>query len=176
MTLPISDNIKKLRELHNLSQKELAEIAGVTDKAVSTWESGLKEPRMGAIQKMADHFGLMKSNIIEDDGLKFSFTAQPLPTISEKQQKLNDCFIILNSAGQDKAVEYVNDLAENPKYQLTNNTAPLVTSSDKQQNDDPYIPRVAAAHHPTGKLSDADKEDIKFLNELVGKLKKENGE
>lgn len=64
----IKENIKLLREKYNLSQKDLALIAGVSDKAVSTWESGAKEPRMGAIQKIADHFGLKKSNIIEDDG------------------------------------------------------------------------------------------------------------
>lgn len=65
----ISENIKRLREKYSLSQKELGLIAGVSDKAVSTWEQGLKEPRMGAIQKIADHFGLKKSNIIEDGGL-----------------------------------------------------------------------------------------------------------
>ncbi len=65
----IKENIKLLREKYNLSQKDLALIAGVSDKAVSTGESGTKEPRMGAIQKIADHFGLKKSNIIEDDGL-----------------------------------------------------------------------------------------------------------
>lgn len=64
--MSIGKNIKKLRELHNLSQKELAEIAGVSDKAVSTWENELKEPRMGTIQKIADHFGILKSDIIED--------------------------------------------------------------------------------------------------------------
>ncbi|WP_110928385.1 XRE family transcriptional regulator [Bacillus massiliglaciei] len=64
--MSIGKNIKKLREMHNLSQKDLAEIAGVTDKAVSTWENGIKEPRMGAIQKIADHFGIRKSDIIED--------------------------------------------------------------------------------------------------------------
>lgn len=73
----IKENIKLLREKYNLSQKDLALIAGVSDKAVSTWESGAKEPRMGAIQKIADHFGLKKSNIIEDDGLAPDTTLTP---------------------------------------------------------------------------------------------------
>ncbi|PEQ08061.1 LexA family protein [Bacillus toyonensis] len=64
--MSIGKNIKKLRDKHNLSQKEFGEIAGVSDKAVSTWEKELKEPRMGAIQKIADHFGILKSDIIED--------------------------------------------------------------------------------------------------------------
>lgn len=64
--MSISENIKNLRLKYNLSQKELALIAGVTDKAVSTWEKGTKEPRMGTIQKIADHFGIRKSDLIED--------------------------------------------------------------------------------------------------------------
>lgn len=62
----IERNIKKLREEHGLTQEQLGEIAGVSDKAVSTWETGSNFPRMGAIQKMADYFGISKSAIIED--------------------------------------------------------------------------------------------------------------
>lgn len=64
--MSIAYNIKKLREDHGLSQAEFGAIAGVSDKAVSTWELGIKVPRMGAIQKLADHFGIPKSHIIDD--------------------------------------------------------------------------------------------------------------
>jgi len=80
INMPIGENIKRLRTIHGLSQKEFARIAGVSDKAVSTWESGLKEPRMGAVQKIADHFGLKKSNLIEDNGLDISITHAQSPT------------------------------------------------------------------------------------------------
>lgn len=79
----ISENIKLLREQYGLSQKELGQIAGVSDKAVSTWEQGIKEPRMGAIQKIADHFGIQKSNIIEDNGLQSH--SVPLTPRDERQ-------------------------------------------------------------------------------------------
>ena len=79
----ISENIKLLREQYGLSQKELGQIAGVSDKAVSTWEQGIKEPRMGAIQKIADHFGIQKSNIIEDNGLQCQ--SVPLTPRDERQ-------------------------------------------------------------------------------------------
>lgn len=65
--MSISKNIKTLREEHNLSQKEFGKIAGVSDKAVSTWENGTKTPRMGAIQKLSDYFGIPKSAIIESE-------------------------------------------------------------------------------------------------------------
>lgn len=67
--MTIGKNIKKIRTQHGLSQKEFAIIAGVSDKAVSSWENDIKEPRMGVIQKIADHFGMQKSNLIEDNGL-----------------------------------------------------------------------------------------------------------
>ena len=63
----LSKNIRALREKHGLTQQDLAEIAGVSNKAVSAWETGQKEPRMGAIEKMAVHFNIRKSSLIEDD-------------------------------------------------------------------------------------------------------------
>ncbi len=63
------ENLKKLRERFNLTQEDIAEIAGVTNKAVSTWETGRKEPRMGAVVKIAKFFGIKVSNLIEDGGM-----------------------------------------------------------------------------------------------------------
>lgn len=65
--MSIGNNIKKLRITHGLSQSELGEIAGVTDKAVSTWENGDKIPRMGAIERMSAYFRVKKSELIDDD-------------------------------------------------------------------------------------------------------------
>lgn len=65
--MSISKNIKTLRESHGLSQAEFGRIAGVSDKAVSTWENGLKVPRMGAVQKLSDYFGIPKSMILDED-------------------------------------------------------------------------------------------------------------
>ncbi|MBR2674320.1 MAG: helix-turn-helix transcriptional regulator [Mogibacterium sp.] len=64
--MSIGDNIKFLRESKNLTQIEFGKIAGVSDKAVSTWENGTAEPRMGAIQRIADYFGVSKGWIVDD--------------------------------------------------------------------------------------------------------------
>lgn len=64
--MSIGSNIKALREARNITQKELADIIGVSDKAVSTWELDIKTPRMGSIQKIADYFNVKKSDIIEE--------------------------------------------------------------------------------------------------------------
>lgn len=64
--MSIGNNIKQLRLKYGLDQVQLGEIAGVTDKAVSSWENNISVPRMGAIEKMATYFGIKKSDIIED--------------------------------------------------------------------------------------------------------------
>lgn len=82
--MSIGDNIKTLRLKEKLSQADLGKIAGVTDKAVSTWESGLKIPRMGAVEKMASYFGVPKSAIL-DDNLSASIPTgfEPLPQMAQ---------------------------------------------------------------------------------------------
>lgn len=63
----IRENVISLRVAHGLTQLQLAEIAGVSRGAVSQWEGGFSEPRMGAIQKIADYFNITKARLIEDE-------------------------------------------------------------------------------------------------------------
>ena len=80
--MSIGSNIKKLRVKYGLTQQDLADIAGVTNKAVSAWETGAKEPRMGAIEKIAVRFGIKKSNIIEDGGMDNLHTEDTIQTLA----------------------------------------------------------------------------------------------
>ena len=64
--MSIADNIRYLREKFGLTQNELGEIAGLTGKAVQAWESGRAEPRMGAVENMAQYFGIPKSVLIDE--------------------------------------------------------------------------------------------------------------
>lgn len=58
--------IRKLRESHDMTQERFGEIAGVSSMAVSQWENGRAVPRMGSIQRLADYFGVPKSEIMGD--------------------------------------------------------------------------------------------------------------
>ena len=93
----IKENLKALRKQHNLSQQELAKIAGVTDKAISTWESGTRIPRMGAIQKMADYFGLQKSDIIEDNSRILSGDGSTWTHARESEGNESDSQLLQNA-------------------------------------------------------------------------------
>lgn len=65
--MSIGANIRRLRERNGLTQEEFGKIAKVSAMAVSQWENDRAVPRMGAVQALADHFGISKGEIIDDD-------------------------------------------------------------------------------------------------------------
>jgi len=62
----IGENIRQLRESHGMTQTDFGKIAGVSDKAVSTWESETAYPRIGAIERISKYFKIPKSMLIGD--------------------------------------------------------------------------------------------------------------
>lgn len=56
--MKISDKIYRLRTEHEMTQLRFGEIAGASDKAVSTWERGEKEPRLKSLQKICSYFNI----------------------------------------------------------------------------------------------------------------------
>lgn len=53
---------------HDMKQNELAALLGVSESTVGKWMLGKSMPRtMGLVQKIADHFGVGKSYLLESD-------------------------------------------------------------------------------------------------------------
>lgn len=59
-------NLRKYMEQSRKSQKELAEVVGVSAPTFNDWINGKKFPRIDKIQKLADYFGILKSDLIEE--------------------------------------------------------------------------------------------------------------
>lgn len=55
-TPQIAQRIKKLRLERNLTQSDMAEIAGVTRSCVSNWEKGIRIPESESILKITKYF------------------------------------------------------------------------------------------------------------------------
>lgn len=66
----VSDNIQKLLKEYNLSHADLAKIADVSVSTVGKWVLKKASPRMGAVQKISDHFNLPKSYILKEETYK----------------------------------------------------------------------------------------------------------
>ena len=102
----ISKNLQKLMQEHNINQAQLGEIAGVSESAVGKWILKHNAPRMGNIQRIADYFGILKSDILEDkpklpDGIIPINKARRIPILGSvacgtpifSEQNIEDYFV-----------------------------------------------------------------------------------
>ena len=55
--------LKVLRAKHGLTQIDLAKALGVTQKVISSWETGRSNPRPVMMQKVENYFGIPKEKI-----------------------------------------------------------------------------------------------------------------
>lgn len=60
-----AENLRKYMDRNGETQAELAEILGVTPQAVSTWMVGIRTPRMGVVDKMCEHYGIKRSDLLD---------------------------------------------------------------------------------------------------------------
>lgn len=59
-------NLKRYMESRGKTQKELAEIIGVSAPTMNEWLKAKKFPRIDKIEILADYFGILKSDLIEE--------------------------------------------------------------------------------------------------------------
>jgi transcriptional regulator with XRE-family HTH domain len=67
MNNKFSENLKKIRKEHNLSQEELADELGVSRQAISKWESSTAYPEMDKIIALCDKFDLNIDDLLHRD-------------------------------------------------------------------------------------------------------------
>ena len=75
----VSDNVKRLIDEYNLTHQDLATIADVSVSTVGKWILKKATPRMGAIQKISDHFQIPKSYILEEEYYELPSNAIDFP-------------------------------------------------------------------------------------------------
>ena len=62
----LSKNLKYYIEKSGKDRRELSKIWGFPYSTVTEWINGKKYPRIDRIEVMADYFGILKSDLIED--------------------------------------------------------------------------------------------------------------
>ncbi len=76
--MSVGKSIRKFRKLNKLTQEELANKMGVSDKTISSWEIDRTEPDIGTIQKLALYFGCEISDLVgESEQLYVKESGQP---------------------------------------------------------------------------------------------------
>ena len=81
----LNENIKKFRKEMNLTQADLAEAFGITEGAVSKWESGNTVPDISILMDLADFF-----DISVDTLLGYSISSKSIDSITDRMKKYLD--------------------------------------------------------------------------------------
>lgn len=97
--MEFSKKLKNLRELANMSQKDLADKINVSTVMISQYENNKKMPSRETIKKIAEVFGISSSDLIGDN--------------TEEEQC--DEIIILNRAARKMSPENRKKLLEMAK-------------------------------------------------------------
>ena len=84
--------------LFNLNQADVANLCGVTQQSVSLWLNGERLPRMGKVQKLADYFGILKSELLEEEDSKELYKAKRIQTL----------YLVANNMEDDDFNELIN--------------------------------------------------------------------
>jgi transcriptional regulator with XRE-family HTH domain len=61
-----AQNLKKYMDLNGKSRREVCQALGYSYFTFSDWVNGKKMPRMDKVEQLANYFGIMKSDLIEE--------------------------------------------------------------------------------------------------------------
>ena len=127
------EKIKEARKKAGMTQAELGALLGVSGSMIGQWENDFRHPKLETRAKIADALGIkdfelasihkpnknhrreLEKMMGKEEGYLDKMSARRDWPIN--QQRLVNAFDLLNDAGQQKAVERVEELTEIHKYQ-----------------------------------------------------------
>ena len=62
----LKENLKRLRAERGWSQSAAATAAGIAYRSYQNWEGGSREPRLDALKKLADGFGVSTDVLLKE--------------------------------------------------------------------------------------------------------------
>ena len=94
--------ISELRKEKNLTQMQLAEKLGITDRAISNWETGRRMPELSLIKPLCDELGitindLLSGERIDKEVYQEKFEENVINTIDYSNKKIKRNGLILKS-------------------------------------------------------------------------------
>lgn len=109
----VQDKLIALRKEHNLTQKELGEIAGVSGAAVSAWELGDRSPKIEPLKNICAHFCLDIHSLI-DESSDFDDVKAPAPR-GERQVSDDDIRAAFFGGADDLTKEEMDAMWDDAK-------------------------------------------------------------
>lgn len=111
--MSFAGRLRQAREQSGLTQQDLAEKLGVTKSAIGNYENGVSSPKWDVLLKIFDVLQVEPNFLYQDS---FSFDSADPVVLTPQQSALLSSFDQLNEEGQQKAVDYVDDLVLTGRY------------------------------------------------------------
>lgn len=111
--MSFASRLRQAREQSGLTQQDLAEKLGVTKSAIGNYENGVSSPKWDILLKIFDVLQVEPNFLYQDS---FSFDSADPVVLTPQQSALLSSFDQLNEEGQQKAVDYVDDLVLTGRY------------------------------------------------------------
>lgn len=100
-----SKNLSYYIEISKRDQKEIARVIGVAPSTFNEWVKGKKYPRIDKIEMLANYFGILKSDLIEDTKAKKDISHTI--TVTEGEQMLLDLFRLVPEDKQQMVLQMI---------------------------------------------------------------------
>ena len=84
----LGKRIKSYRESKNMTQNKIAEILGVKSATISKYESGLLEPNVDALKKLAELFEISIDELLKDQEEKFDISQINILNVLKEQKEM----------------------------------------------------------------------------------------
>lgn len=118
-----SDKLKKIRASKNLSQKQLASLANISEISIRKYEAGQRIPKIETISKLANALDVTVNDLLSDSTIAFNELGQQIQELQDSwatryldETEIIKCYRLLNNVGQQEAKKRISELTEIPKY------------------------------------------------------------
>ena len=92
-------------EICGRDQKEIAKVVGVAPSTFNEWVKGKKYPRIDKIEILANYFGILKSDLIEEND-EMKDISQTLK-VTQGEQMLLDLFRKVPESKQEMVIQMI---------------------------------------------------------------------
>ena len=99
-------NLQRLMASNNVDRNDIANALGISYFTVSDWVKGKKYPRMDKVELLANYFGVLKSDLIEEEIIDKP-QLPPTVAVTEGEQMLLDLFRLVPEDKQQMVLQMI---------------------------------------------------------------------
>jgi len=117
--MSFGSRLRERRESLGLKQSDLGKLLGITGSAIGNYENGVSSPKADILYRV---FDVLKC----DANFLFQDEMNEKNASSNNEEALLGMFYQLNSEGQEKLLDYADDLIQSEKYKKADVSASAI--------------------------------------------------